>query len=67
VTSPIGVPCGVPHLRVALQDVTDKEVQFETVDPPKPRLQRGEVVDFEAPISRPPDDATGVVVTFVSP
>jgi predicted Zn finger-like uncharacterized protein len=60
-------PRDVPRLRVALQDATDKEVQFETVDPPKPRLQPGEVVHFETPFAHPPDDATGVVVTFASP
>ena len=44
-----------------------KEVQFEIVDPPKPRLQPGEIVHFETPFAHPPDAATGVVVTFASP
>jgi predicted Zn finger-like uncharacterized protein len=57
----------VPRLRVALQDAAGKEVQFETVDPPKPRLQPGEVAHFETPFAHPPDAAAGVVVTFASP
>ena len=57
----------VPRLRVALQDAAGKEVQFETVDPPKQRLQPGEVAHFETPFAHPPDAATGVVVTFASP
>jgi predicted Zn finger-like uncharacterized protein len=61
------VPRDVPRLRLALQDSVDKEVQFETVDPPKPRLEPGEVAHFETQFAHPPDDATGVVVTFASP
>jgi hypothetical protein len=60
------VPRDVPRLRVALQDSAEKEVQFKTVDPPKARLQPGEVAHFEAPFAHPPDAATGVVVTFAS-
>ncbi len=60
-------PRDVPRLRVALQDSTDKEVQFETVDPPKPRMQPGEVVHFETSFAHSRDDATGVVVTFAPP
>jgi predicted Zn finger-like uncharacterized protein len=56
----------VPRLRVALQDAAEKEIQSEVVDPPKPRLQPGEIVHFETPFAHPPDDATGVVVTFAS-
>ena len=44
-----------------------KEVASKTVDPPKPKLEPGEVAHFEAPFVNPPDAATGVVVTFVSP
>jgi predicted Zn finger-like uncharacterized protein len=57
----------VPRLRVALQDSTEKEIQFKTVDPPKPQLQPGEVMHFETPFAHPPDAATCVVVTFASP
>ena len=56
----------VPRLRIVLEDAAQKEVQFETVDPPKAKLQPGEVVHFEAPFAHPPDAATGVVVTFAS-
>jgi predicted Zn finger-like uncharacterized protein len=60
-------PRDVPRLRVALQDAAEKEVQFEVVDPPKARLQPGEIVHFATPFPHPPDAATGVVVTFASP
>lgn len=56
----------VPRLRVALQDAAEKVIQSEVVDPPKPRLEPGEVVHFETPFAHPPEDATGVVVTFAS-
>jgi predicted Zn finger-like uncharacterized protein len=62
-----GASHGVPRLRVALQDSTEKEIQFKTVDPPKAQLQPGEAVHFETPFAHPPDAATGVVVTFASP
>ena len=54
----------IPRLRVVLQDSGGAEVQFKTVDPPKARVQPGEVVRFETPFADPPDAATGVVVTF---
>jgi predicted Zn finger-like uncharacterized protein len=60
-------PRDVPRLRVALQNVAEKEVQFEVVDPPKTRLQPGEVVHFATPFAHPADAATGVVVTFAPP
>jgi predicted Zn finger-like uncharacterized protein len=60
-------PRDVPRLRLALQDATEKEVQFEIVDPPKSRLQPGDVVHFSIPFSHPVEVATGVVVTFAPP
>jgi hypothetical protein len=57
----------VPRLRLALRDATEKEVQFEVVDPPRARLQPGEIVHFSAPFAHPVDAATGVVVTFAPP
>jgi predicted Zn finger-like uncharacterized protein len=60
-------PRDVPRLRVALQDAAEKEVQFELADPPKTRLQPGEIVHFTTPFAHPLDDAAGVVVTFASP
>ncbi len=60
-------PRQVPRLRLVLQDSAAKEVASKTVDPPKPKLEPGEVAHFEAPFVNPPDAATGVVVTFVSP
>ena len=48
------------HCRI----LAEKELQFKTIDPPKPRLEPGEVVHFETPFTNPPDAATGVVVTF---
>ena len=64
IANPGDVPRDVPRLRVALQDSAEKEIQFKTVDPPKARLQPGEVVHFETPFAHPPAAATGVVVTF---
>ena len=66
IANPGNVPLDVPRLRVALQDSAQKEVQSEIVDPPKARLQPGEVVHFETPFAHPSDAATGVVVTFAS-
>jgi predicted Zn finger-like uncharacterized protein len=57
----------VPRLRLALRDATEKELQFEVVDPPRARLQPGEVAHFSAPFAHPVDAATGVVVTFAPP
>jgi predicted Zn finger-like uncharacterized protein len=56
----------IPRLRVALQDSAGKEVGSETIAPPEPRLQPGEVAHFETPFAHPPDTAIGVVVTFAS-
>ncbi|MGH7031523.1 MAG: DUF3426 domain-containing protein [Stellaceae bacterium] len=56
----------VPRLRVALRNAAEQEVQLEIVDPPKARLQPGEIVHFAAPFAHPADEATGVVVTFAS-
>lgn len=66
IANPGNVPRDVPRLRVALQDSAEKELQFKIIDPPKPRLEPGEVVHFETPFTNPPDAATGVVVTFAS-
>ena len=66
IANPGNVPRDVPRLHVALQDSAEKELQFKTVDPPKPRLEPGEIVHFETPFTNPPDAATGVVVTFAS-
>ncbi len=60
-------PRDVPRLRLALRDATEKELQFEVVDPPRARLQPGEIVHFSAPFAHPVDAATGVVVTFAPP
>jgi predicted Zn finger-like uncharacterized protein len=60
-------PRDVPRLRLALRDATEKEVQSEIVDPPRARLQPGEIAHFSAPFAHPPDAATGVVVTFAPP
>ena len=39
-------PREVPRLRVALRDAAEKEIQFQVADPPKARLQPGEVEHF---------------------
>ena len=57
----------LPRLRVELQNSAEKEIRSKTVDPPKTRLQPGEVVHFAAPFAHPPEAAIGVVVTFASP
>jgi predicted Zn finger-like uncharacterized protein len=54
----------LPRLRVALRDVSEKEVQFKIVDPPQPRLPPGAVAHFKTPFDHPDDAAKGVVVTF---
>jgi predicted Zn finger-like uncharacterized protein len=54
----------LPRLRVALRDVSEKEVQFKIVDPPQPRLAPGVVAHFKTPFDHPDDAAKGVVVTF---
>ena len=46
-------PRDVPRLRLALRDATEKEVQFEVVDPPRAQLQPGEVAHFSAPFAHP--------------
>ena len=56
----------VPRLRVALRNAAAQEVQLEIVDPPKARLQPGEIVHFATLFAHPADAATGVVVTFAS-
>jgi predicted Zn finger-like uncharacterized protein len=66
IANPGNMPRDVPRLHVALQDAAQKEVQSEIVDPPKARLQPGEVVHFETPFAHPADAATGVVVTFAA-
>jgi uncharacterized protein DUF3426 len=60
-------PRQVPRLRLVLKDSAGKEVGSKIVDPPRAKLEPGEVEHFETPFDRPPDAATGVVVTFVSP
>jgi hypothetical protein len=62
-----GTPREVPRLRVALRDAAEKEIQFQVVDPPKARLEPGEVEHFSIPIAHPLDTATGVVVSFATP
>jgi Protein of unknown function (DUF3426) len=60
-------PRDVPRLRLALRDATEKELQSEAVDPPRARLQPGEIAHFSVPFAHPVDAATGVVVTFAPP
>lgn len=54
----------VPQLRVALRDATAREVEVKIVDAPKAQLLPGEAEHFSATFNRPPDVATGVVVTI---
>jgi predicted Zn finger-like uncharacterized protein len=60
------VPRDVPRLHVTLQDPAEKEVQSETINPPKARLGPGETVHFETRLAHLPDAATAVAVTFAS-
>ena len=57
-------PHRVPRLKVALRDAAAKEVTSKIIAPPKPQLLPGEVEHFKTPFTNPPDQATGVVVTF---
>ena len=61
-----GLARAVPRLRVALQDATQKEVQFKIIDPPQARLWPGEAVHFRTAFAHPDEAATGVVVTFAA-
>ena len=61
-----GTPRGVPHLRVALRDGSQKELVFKIVDPPRERLLPGETSHFVVGFLPAPDSASGVVVTFAA-
>jgi hypothetical protein len=60
------LPAQVPRLWLALQDPAEKEAGSQIVDPPKTKLEPGEVAHIESPFVNPPDIAAGVVVTFVA-
>ena len=64
ITNRIGMPRGVPHLRVALRDANHHELIFKIVDPPRERLLPGETSHFVVGFLPAPDNAVGVVVTF---
>lgn len=56
----------VPKLRVALRDSANKELRSWTVSISQRSLAPGARVSFHTSIEKPPDSATGVVVSFVS-
>jgi hypothetical protein len=56
----------VPPLRVALRDTTQKEVDFQFVDPPVETLEPGKTARFRAVFDHPSVAATDVVATFGS-
>lgn len=54
----------VPALRIALRNAQKQEVVFKIFVPPKKRLLPGESETFSAAFEHPPQDATGLFVTF---
>lgn len=59
-----GVALTVPKLRVALRDASNNELRSWTISVTDQPLQPGATVPFHTSIQKPPDGATGVVVSF---
>jgi len=57
-------PLSVPPLRVALRDSTQREVEFQIIDPPVGTLPAGKAAQFKAVFEHPSVTATDVVATF---
>ncbi|HVA14824.1 MAG TPA: DUF3426 domain-containing protein [Stellaceae bacterium] len=57
-------PRAVPKLRIALRDANDRELQSWTVSVTDQPLAPGASAPFHASLQRPPDGATGVIVSF---
>jgi hypothetical protein len=56
----------VPALRVALRDANDKELQSWMVSVTDQPLPPGATVPFHTSVQNPPDNATGVIVSFAA-
>jgi predicted Zn finger-like uncharacterized protein len=54
----------IPPVRVALLDMTKREVEFQVIDPPVGSLAPGGVVRFKTVFEHPSVAATDVVATF---
>jgi hypothetical protein len=54
----------VPPLRVGLRDTTQKEVDFQIIDPPVGTLAPGAVARFRTVFDHPSITATDVVARF---
>lgn len=59
-----GATLTVPKLRVALRDASNNELQSWMVSVTDQPLQPGASVPFHTTIQKPPDGATGVIVSF---
>jgi predicted Zn finger-like uncharacterized protein len=64
ITNATSRPLSVPPLRVALRDPTQREVEFQIVDPPVETLAPGASAWFKTVFEHPSIAATDVVATF---
>ena len=55
----------VPRMRGALLNADAVEIFTWTFDPPAVELSAGEILDFNTRVPNPPEEARGVMVTFV--
>jgi predicted Zn finger-like uncharacterized protein len=64
ITNTTDQPLSVPPLRVVLRDSTQREVEFQIIDPPVATLPAGKAAQFKAVFEHPSVTATDVVATF---
>jgi predicted Zn finger-like uncharacterized protein len=64
ITNATSRPLSVPPLRVTLRDTTQKEVEFQILDPPVETLAPGASARFKTVFEHPSIAATDVVATF---
>jgi predicted Zn finger-like uncharacterized protein len=64
ITNATSRPLSVPPLRVALRDPTQREVEFQILDPPVETLAPGASARFKTVFEHPSIAATDVVATF---
>lgn len=57
-------PIDLPRLRLAVRDVTGKEIYTWTATAPKPQLGPGEAAPFRSRLASPPPDGATVEVRF---
>jgi predicted Zn finger-like uncharacterized protein len=64
ITNTTDQPLSVPPLRVLLRDSTQREVEFQIIDPPVGTLPAGRAAQFRAVFEHPSVTAIDVVATF---